>query len=159
MVADEQSRRILYERLTQVLGEDEAMTMMTEFGATERLERRLASLEESTVAGFERVDVRFEQVDQRLAQIDERFEAIDERFNQIDQRFEAIDERFERLEGRVGALDDRLVGLEHQIDARFHEIVGVLRKDMLDFQRTLFFSMAAMILTLGILLFAVLRFV
>ena len=47
---------------------------------------------------FDRIDKRFDSIDERFAAVDKRFDAIDERFAAVDNRFDAIDERLRRVE-------------------------------------------------------------
>jgi archaellum component FlaC len=57
--------------------------------AYEQMNKRLDDLRADVVAGFRRVDERFEGIDRRLDRIDERFDRVDERFDRVDERFES----------------------------------------------------------------------
>jgi tetrahydromethanopterin S-methyltransferase subunit G len=73
-----------------------------------RVVQAIEELRRDTVAGFERIDIRFEKMDQRFeamqAQMDQRFDAVDKRFEalqlQMDRRFEAVDKRFDDVNKR-----------------------------------------------------------
>ena len=66
-----------------------------------RVVQAIDELRRDTVAGFERIDVRFEKMDRRFeamqSQIDQRFEAMQ---IQMDRRFEAVDKRFDDVNKR-----------------------------------------------------------
>ena len=83
MALDERARHELFLRLEQVLGADQADTLMELLPpvgwAEVATKRDLDGLEE-------RVNLRFELVDQR-------FEALDQRFEALDQRFEGLQDK------------------------------------------------------------------
>ncbi len=74
---------------------------------------------------FVEIDLRFDQIDQRFVEIDLRFDQIDQRFVEIDQRFVEIDQRFVEIDLRFDQIDQRFVEIDQrfdQIDQRFVEI-------------------------------------
>ena len=83
MALDERARHELYLRLEQILGAESAETLMEMLPpvgwADVATKRDLDGLEE-------RVNLRFELIDQRFGALDSRFEALEQRF---EQRFEA----------------------------------------------------------------------
>lgn len=46
----------------------------------------------------ERINGRFEKMDERFVGVDQRFDTMDERFVSVDQRFDQIEERLIRME-------------------------------------------------------------
>jgi archaellum component FlaC len=132
----EHDRHQLYRRLTDIIGPDEADTLMellppvgwAEVATKPDLTHQSALTDvrfDAIDRRFERVDQRFDEidrhfdeVDRRFEQVDRRFEQVDRRFEQVNQRFDAIDRRFERVDQRLGHIEHRLV--EH--DARFDAV-------------------------------------
>lgn len=125
----EHDRHQLYRRLTDVIGPDEADTLMellppvgwADVATKPDLQHQTALAD----VRFDAIDHRLEQIDRRFAQVDERFEQIDRRFAQVDQRFEQMDQRFEQMDRRIASIEHGLV----QHDARFDRID--VRLDML----------------------------
>jgi chromosome segregation ATPase len=101
MAAPNPETRALYTRLQEVLGDDNADTLMSYLPSQPGTEPATRS----DIASFEaRLDERFAKVDERFAKVDERFEKLDERFEKLDERFEKLDERFEKLDERIYGL-------------------------------------------------------
>ena len=65
----------------------------------------------------QKMDVRFAQIDARLAQMDVRFERMDVRLAQMDARFERMDARLAQMERRFGQMDGRFDRLERKLDS------------------------------------------
>src|SRR5438270_96973 len=90
MALDERARHELFLRLQQALGPESAetlMEMMPPVGwADVATKRDLDALEE-------RMNLRFELVDQRFVSLDQRFGMMDQRFEMLDQRFEASEHK------------------------------------------------------------------
>ena len=90
MALDERARHELFLRLEQALGPESAetlMEMMPPVGwADVATKRDLDALEE-------RMNLRFELVDQRFVSLDQRFGMMDQRFEMLDQRFEASEHK------------------------------------------------------------------
>lgn len=88
MAIDERARHELHRKLEEVLGPEEAATLMSHLPpvgwADVATKHDLAQLEE-------RVNMRFDMVDRR-------FEAIDQRFDSMEER---IDGKLAQLEGRI----------------------------------------------------------
>ena len=103
MALDERARHELFLRLEQVLGAQEADTLMEllpPVGWTHVATKRdLDALDE-------RLGLRFELVDQRFQLVDQRFEAMEHR---LDQAFEALDQRFESLQPHFEAVENKLL--------------------------------------------------
>jgi hypothetical protein len=107
MAITEESRHHLYLKLEEVLGSEEAATMMEHLppvGWADVVRRR--DLDE-----FEaRMDLRFGQMDGRFEQMDGRFEQMDGRFEQMDGRFEQLDVNFGlRLDAGLSRLESRIL--------------------------------------------------
>ena len=90
MALDERARHELFLRLEQALGPESAETLMEmmppDGWADVATKRDLDALEE-------RMNLRFELVDQRFVSLDQRFGMMDQRFEMLDQRFEASEQR------------------------------------------------------------------
>ena len=88
MALDERARHELFLRLEQVLGADEADTLMELLPpvgwADVATKRDLDALEE-------RMNLRFELVDQRFDALEQRFESLGPRFESLGPRFEAVE--------------------------------------------------------------------
>ena len=142
MTISEESRHRLHERLDEVLGREEASTLMEHLppiGWSDVATRHdLMHLER-------RVDVRFEQVDARFDQVDLRFEEVDRRFEEVGRRFDAVDQRFDQLDVRFELVDERM-------DRRTSELRSDLQKDMRTNNMALIGAMAAMFSALGVVL-------
>lgn len=79
MAVDERARHELRRKLEQVLGADEAATLMAHLPpvgwADVATKHDLAQLEERMNLRFNMVDLRFDSIDQRFDSMEERFEA------------------------------------------------------------------------------------
>jgi hypothetical protein len=96
----EESRHRLYERLEEVLGREDANTMMEHLPpvgwSDVATKSDLAHLEASMRKEFERLDQRFDHMQERT---DDRFDRMQERTNErFDRMEEKTDERFTHLE-------------------------------------------------------------
>lgn len=106
MASNEDDRYRLHQHLEEVLGRDDANTLMEHLPPTgwanvatkddvEHLRvsttHHLDQLRAQMVHEFELRDVRFERIDLRFQQVDARFDQMEHRFEQVEQRF---DERF-----------------------------------------------------------------
>jgi len=85
-----------------------------------RLTDKIDSLDRRMEMGFEQVDQRFEQVDQRFEQVDQRFEQVDKKFELLEGKLTAKIEQSETniLEAHGDVLGDhetRLVTLEQKV--------------------------------------------
>jgi hypothetical protein len=104
MAITEDHRYRLFQHLVEVLGRENASTLMEHLPPTgwadvatkQDLEHLRARLQHE----FDQRDLRFERIDHRFNQVDARFDQIDARFERVDARFEQIDARFDsfRLE-------------------------------------------------------------
>lgn len=90
---------------------------------------RIDGIREAIVSLEQRMDRRFELLEQRLSafeqRVDERFALIDQRFAQIDQRFAQIDQRFLGIDQRFLGLDQRVDGLDARMSRQFMWTVGL----------------------------------
>ena len=102
MASNEDDRHRLHQHLEEVLGRDDANTLMEHLPPTgwanvatkddvEHLRvsttHHLDQLRAQMVHEFELRDVRFERIDLRFQQVDARIDQMEQRFDQIDQRF------------------------------------------------------------------------
>ena len=177
MAISEQARHDLHRRLADVLGPDEASTLMAhlppgEYGglATKadleqlagRLDARFESLEARMAAGFESVDARFGSFEARMAA---GFESVDARFESLEAK---VDSRFESLEARMGARSDsleagfatsfgRLEGSVGRQLGEFHDALGQVYKELAAHTRTTVYANLTAVFTTGFLAFAAAR--
>ncbi len=128
MAVGEQARHALYGRLEQMLGAEDATTLMSYLPPTGwadvAVKRDLDALEE-------RLNLRFAAVDERL-----------------DLRFAAVDERFRTLELRIDLTEQRLL-------AAFR---GELNAAVTSQTRTMLYTMAGTVVSLGGMALALARF-
>ena len=175
MTISEDSRHRLHERLDEVLGREEASTLMEHLPpigwsdvATRhdllhferRLDMRVDQVEmrfdqvdtrfEQVDARFEQVDVRFEQVDARFEQVDARFEVVDSRFVAVDRHFDEVGRRFDAVDQRFDQLDVRFDLADERVVRRISELRSELHKDMRTNNMALIGAMAAMFSALGV---------
>jgi hypothetical protein len=87
-------QRRLADRAGQVLGPDEADTLMNMLTGIDRVELQLTKLRAE-------LDQKFAAIDQRFAQIDQRFAQIDQRFAEFSQRFVDVDRQMLSLETKI----------------------------------------------------------
>ncbi|WP_422139549.1 hypothetical protein [Endozoicomonas sp. ALC020] len=87
-----------------------------------RVKSDLSALTQATLAGFKRVDERFEEhdrrfdkIDKRLDEHDRRFDEHDKRFDRIDKRLDEHDKRFDRIDGRFDEHDKRFDKIEETL--------------------------------------------
>ena len=124
------------------------MEMMPPVGwANVATKRDLDALEERMNLRFELVDQRFGLVDQRFAMVDQRFEALDQRFDALDQRFETLDQR----------LDQRFEASEHKLLAAFRWELLAQSNVITAQTRTLLIANVGTVLSLAALAFGVAR--
>ncbi len=73
---------------------------------------RVDRLERQTTEQFDRVNARFDRVDDRIdrleQQTNERFDRVDDRFERLEIRMSAIEQRQARLEGLLDGLREAL---------------------------------------------------
>ncbi|MFB7304952.1 hypothetical protein [Heyndrickxia sporothermodurans] len=77
----------------------------------ERLETSVGKLENGqaqTNTKLDRIDKRFDAIDQKFVEVDKRFDAIDQKFVEVDKRLDAVDSRLENLETGQIELKDML---------------------------------------------------
>jgi hypothetical protein len=103
MAIDERARHELHRKLEEVLGAEEAATLMAHLPpvgwADVATKHDLAQLEE-------RMNLRFEMVDRRFEMVGERFDSLEERMNL---RFQSMEDRFNgKLDSLEGRLYDRM---------------------------------------------------
>jgi len=106
----EESRHHLYQRLEEVLGPKEATVLMEHLPpvgwADVATKRDLDALEV-------RVDMRFDRVDMRFTEMDRR---VDERFTEVDRRLDTLD-----VQMRSGFAE-----VNRRFDETFHEFRSLL---------------------------------
>ncbi|MGZ4682923.1 MAG: hypothetical protein ACXWCB_16475 [Acidimicrobiales bacterium] len=157
MTIDERARHELFITAERSLGHDQSETLMELLPpvgwADVATKADLVALEERLSLRFEMVDQRFEMVGQRFEMVDQRFEMLDQR---LDQRFEMLDQRldqrFEMLDQR---LDHRFEMVDQKIDAQSISLLGELDRRFNAQTRTLFLSLAGLMISLTTVLLAV----
>jgi hypothetical protein len=151
MTADEQARHRLHQRLDDVLGHDEAGTLMSSLPPIDWTQ--LATRDDLLVLRTELGGFRTElggfriELDGFRAEVDRRFVEVDRHFVEVDRRFDEVDRRFDALEER---LDTRL-------DATEHHILGEMYKAMRDQTLTMVWANIAQIVALGAIVLAAVK--
>lgn len=133
MTITDESRFHLHQRLAEVLGQEEASTLMEHLPpvgwadvATRRdLDHAFAHLEATFDRQFalqraEFID-RFGQIDGRLGRLEGRIDALDIRIDRLEQRIDGLERRIDGLDVRIDRLERRIDGLDAKIDSRFNE--------------------------------------
>ncbi len=121
MTISEETRHRLYRRLEEVLGPEEAATLMEHLPpvgwADVATKRDLDALEGRMDLRFDALETRFQSIDLHFDALETRFQSIDLRFDALEPRFQAIDLRFDALEPRFQAIDLRFDVLDSRFDA------------------------------------------
>jgi len=150
---DERSRHQLFRRLDEVLGPDQAATLID----------HLPPVGWADVATKRDLDALELRLDQRFALIDERFDhmagSFDQRFALIDQRFDhmagSFEARFDRVDERFGWMDDHF---GQRLEAAKQELIGLFHRELNAQTKTVVFGMVTIVLTMAALAFALVRF-
>jgi predicted nuclease with TOPRIM domain len=123
----ESSRHKLHGRLDEVLGQEEAATLMEHLppvGWADVATRR--DLDHSSEMLRAEMTQGFAAVDHRLALVDARFDQMDERFDRMDARLDRMDGRFDRMDGRFDRMDERFVDLERAMRVNNLQLISVM---------------------------------
>lgn len=145
MVIDERSRHDLFTRLEEVLGREQAGTLMEHLPpsgwADVAAKQDLEHLRVATKQDIEHLRVDIEHLRVATKQDLEHLEArMDSRFESVDSRFDALNSRFEALENRF--------------EARLHD---ELRSQLRTMVQWLIFATTTSTFTVGALAFAAAR--
>ncbi|MGZ4707100.1 MAG: hypothetical protein ACXWCM_19730 [Acidimicrobiales bacterium] len=135
MTIDERARHELFITAERSLGHDQSETLMELLPPVGWAD---VATKADLVALEERLSLRFEMVDQRFEMVGQRFEMVDQRFEMLDQR---LDHRFEMVDQKIDAQSISLLG---ELDRRFNAQT-----------RTLFLSLAGLMISLTTVLLAV----
>jgi tetrahydromethanopterin S-methyltransferase subunit G len=138
MAIYETQRNHLHNRLSDVLGEEDAEVLMSHLppsgwsdvvrisdldlrvGALEaRMDGRLATLEA-------RIDGRFAAIEHRFESIDHRFDAVAAEFRTVDAKLDAMDARFETRLGTQANRITRNIGMIAGVALVVHEAIAWL---------------------------------
>jgi len=105
MVVDERSRRAMRRRLEEVLGEENATTLM-EYLPPEELatKRDLEGLEQRLTL--------------RISGVEGRMDGLEGRMDGLEGRMDGLEGRMDGLEGRMGGLERNLVAMEQRLNER-----------------------------------------
>ena len=119
----EQAKRYILDSLPQILEQSPEFVVFVEGVVAEKFPRRdeFARLldqveahrretqlfQSETGERFDKIDNRFDKVDERLDKMDDRFDKVDERLDKMDDRFDKVDERFNSLELTLARLGSR----------------------------------------------------
>ena len=96
MATTEPARHQLYRRLSEIIGDEEADTLM-------ELLPPVGWADVATKADIEHLA---EHTDMRFAAVDARFAAVDKRFDQVDARFDDLDRS---IDWRISATESRML--------------------------------------------------
>lgn len=113
MAVDERERHELYARLEEVLGPEQADTLM----------RHLPPADWADVATSGQLSAFAQEVDRRFAAVDGRFEQVDGRFEQVDRRFEQVEASLAMLQREVAAVRGDLGAQTRQL---FFSMLGAI---------------------------------
>lgn len=123
MTTEEASRRALYDRLTEVLGDEHAMTLFSYLPQ---------SGEPATKADLntwgDRLDARMDGLGARIDGLDVRMDGLDARMDGLDERMGRFEERMDQFGWRLDQFHVRLDGfhdaLRHQTRTFTLAIIG-----------------------------------
>ncbi|MGI8874471.1 MAG: hypothetical protein ACR2KP_09105 [Egibacteraceae bacterium] len=141
MAVDERSWTALRHKLGQLLGEEDARTLMA------KLPRGAPATREDLV-GLE-------------ARLGHRIDGVERRIDGVERRMDGLEHRMGGLESHMGqvveTLEAKIQASEHRVLAALHEGLGGLRMDLIGQTKTFVFSMMATFLTLAALGVAAMR--
>ena len=121
MLVDETRRLALLSRLSEVLGEEEAKTLIDSLPP-----------------------VRWEQ----LATKDDVTASEDRIRTEMNGKFALVDAEFARVHTRIDGLEHKMDGLEHKMEAGFESLRGETALQMARMTRTMVFIMSGFMLTI-----------
>ncbi|MEX2620440.1 MAG: hypothetical protein WD250_09485 [Egibacteraceae bacterium] len=162
MAVDDLARhRRLEQRLVEVLGPEEAATLL------EQLPRGHHATKDDLDAGEGRLGGRMDGLDQRMDGLDQRMDGLGQRMvefrdrlvERIDAQAAATQVRMEGVEGRMEGVEGRMEGVEGRLTAVLHQELGAVRTDMAGQTRTFVLSQLGMLATLAALAFIALGIV
>jgi chromosome segregation ATPase len=150
-MADTQKRDLLYARLQEVLGDDQAGTLMSYLPASTELAtvhdiHGMGSTIETLIG---RLDERMDRMEQRIDQLDQRIDQLDQRMDRLDQRMDRLEDRMDRMEQRMDRMEERMDRMEEimvRFDDRLHGFNEALRdqtRNILLFTLGTMFSLVA----------------
>lgn len=163
MSVDERSRHQLFSHLDQVLGEEDAATLIEHLPPVGWAD--VATKPDLDALEF-RLDQRFVGVDQQFSSVYQQFASVDQRFVGVDQQFASVDRQFaslrELMDERFASVDHRLVDHEKRFDVRLealeHKLLAGFRKEFNEQTRLIVFGMVTIVITMASLAFALVRF-
>ncbi|MDQ3304925.1 MAG: hypothetical protein M3535_02900 [Actinomycetota bacterium] len=135
MPVDERSRHQLFNHLEDVLGPDDAATLIEHLPP-------VGGADVATKADVESLEVR---MNQRFDQVEARF---DGRFSRVDEQFARVDER---LEGLKESVELKLQSLKNELLAAFRQELNAQTKFVV-------FGLVTIVMTMASLAFALVRF-
>ncbi len=91
-----------------------------------KTDRKFEDLTTIMLGEFDKVYVKFGEIDKRFKEIDRRFDAIEFRLDGIDVRLDKIEIRLDRLEIRFDNLEARFNALEKSVNSKFDTILNHL---------------------------------
>ncbi|WGU92264.1 hypothetical protein QJQ58_16905 [Paenibacillus dendritiformis] len=98
---------MLWER-TVMMSEQLLLTIVQELqglnGRIDKMDKR-----------FDQVEQRLVKVEQRLDNMDKRFDQVEQRLDKVEQRLDQMDKRFEQVEQRLDTMDSRLEAIEIEV--------------------------------------------
>jgi hypothetical protein len=171
MPVDERSRHQLFNHLDELLGSEDAATLIEHLPpvgwADVATKRDLDALELRIDQRFVSVDHRFDQVGHRFVSVGHRFDqqarSVDQRFDQVDQRFDeqarSFDQRFDQ---HSQSIDDRFVWFSEKFDLRLeslkYELLAAFRQELNAQTKFVMFGIVTIVVTMATLAFSLVRF-
>ena len=142
MLMEESRRLALLDRLREVLGEEEARTLI-ECLPPVRWEQ--LATKDDVRASEERI----------LTEMNGKFDGVDAKFDGVDAKFDGVDAKFDGVDAEFARVHTRIDGLEHQMDsgfervwAEFTAVRGEIALQTARQTRTMVFIMSGFMLTI-----------
>ena len=118
MSVDERALLALHRRLDDVLGTDEAATLMSQLPLTPATELLTKEDGRRFDARFTEIDHRFDRVEERLDRVEERLDRVEERLDRVEVRLDRLEDRMDRFETRMMAkLSEEFAHLDDRVDS------------------------------------------
>lgn len=126
MTVSEKQRHQLYTRCQELMGEEEASTLMSLLPpvgwADVTTKADLGVLRRDLDAAADRLETRIDQMDARFDRMDARFDRMDDRFDRLDDRFDSVELRLAGLERTNAMFEERFTRIDERFDSVNHRL-------------------------------------